>query len=94
MSKKYSRKGPWRFIIIATLAAVAFLFVKKNNLIRWMEAGITLSRQERTISEYEKENAEMKKQVELMSSDRDTLEKFARENFGYCEAGEDVYLVK
>lgn len=94
MTKKNSRKSTFRFILIAILAAVAFLLVKKNNVIRWIDAGITLRRQERTITEYERENEEMKKQVELMSSDRDTLEKFARENFGYCESGEDVYLVK
>ena len=43
---------------------------------------------------YHLENERMEKRLQLLKNDKDTLEKFAREQFGFAAPGEDVYLVE
>lgn len=81
-----------RYAIVATAIMVIFLFVKKDNVVRWIQAGFTLRKQERQIELYRQQNEELDKTINMMSNDRDTLEKFARENFHFAEPGEDVYI--
>ena len=37
---------------------------------------------------------EMNQNIEELENNRDTLEKFAREQFGFSVPGEDVYIVE
>ena len=43
---------------------------------------------------YQKEIEQMRRQVRMLESNRDSLEKFAREQFYFAAPGEDVYIVK
>lgn len=81
-----------RYAIVATAIMVLFLFVKKDNVIRWIQAGITLDRQQKKIEQLEQQNATLEQTITEMSTDRDTLEKYARETFGFAAPGEDVYI--
>ena len=81
-----------RFAIVATFVFVLFLLVKKDNVIRWIQAGVTLDRQERQIEAYKEDNARLDKQIQLMSNNRDSLETYAREHFGFAAPGDDVYM--
>jgi len=83
-----------RYAIVATALFALFLFVKKDSVIRWVQAGFTLRRQERQMEVYKQQNAELDKTLEMMTNDRDTLEKYARETFGFAEAGDDVYITE
>jgi cell division protein FtsB len=46
------------------------------------------------IQQYEEQNAEMDRRINMIRTDRDTLEKFAREQFNFAVPGEDVYIVE
>lgn len=81
-----------RFAIVITAIFLLFLFVKKDNVVRWIQAGFTLNRQERRIEELKQDNERLDEQIRLLSTSRDTLEKFAREEFGFAEPGDDVYI--
>ncbi|MBQ9462707.1 MAG: septum formation initiator family protein [Bacteroidales bacterium] len=81
-----------RFAIVITTIFLLFLFVKKDNVVRWIQAGFTLNRQERRIEELKQDNERLDEQIRLLSTSRDTLEKFAREEFGFAEPGDDVYI--
>ncbi|MBQ4287126.1 MAG: septum formation initiator family protein, partial [Bacteroidales bacterium] len=35
----------------------------------------------------------MDAKVKMLSNDRDSLERYARENFNFAEPGDDVYIV-
>ena len=52
------------------------------------------SRQEKVIDRLETENAELDRRIDMMKTDRDTLEKFAREQYNFAAPGEDVYVVE
>ena len=55
---------------------------------------MTLHRQRRQIEYYQKSNAQLEEQLQNLSTDRDTLEKFARENFHFAAPDEDVYIIE
>ena len=46
------------------------------------------------IEMYRQENAELDRRINMMKTDRDTLEKFAREQFFFAAPGEDVYILE
>ncbi|MCH5172726.1 MAG: septum formation initiator family protein [Bacteroidales bacterium] len=81
-----------RFAIIATAVFVLFLFVKKDNLVRWIQAGFTIGRQEKRIEALKEDNDRLDAQMHMLSTSRDSLESFAREQFGFAEHGDDVYI--
>lgn len=82
----------WRFAAVATAVAVVFLFLRRDNVVRWIQAGFTLRKQEQQIKRLEEDNIRLEREIDLLSADRDSLEKFARENFGFAEPGDDVYM--
>jgi len=82
-----------RYAIVATALFLLFLFLKKDSIISWVQAGVTLRRQERQIEQYQKENEELERRIQMMTGDRDTLERYAREQFYFAEPGDDVYII-
>ena len=82
-----------RVSIIAVGLAVIFLFVKKDNVIRWIQGGFTIARQNKEITANDKKIRELDEKIEALTSNRDSLEKFARENWNFAERGDDIYLI-
>jgi len=66
--------------------------LSKDSLVRWAKAGIEIRQQEKQIEMYQTEIDKMDAQIKMLSNDRDTLESFARENFGFAKPGDDVYV--
>ena len=83
-----------RYAIIATVVFLLFMFLKKDNLINWVQAGLSLRRQERQIEQYQRENEELDRRIRVMTGDRDSLERYAREQFYFAEPGDDVYITE
>lgn len=83
-----------RYVVVATAVCALFLFVKKDNVIRWVQAGFTIRKQERQIELYNSQNAALDRRIDMMSTDKDTLETFAREEFNFAEPGDDVYIIE
>ncbi len=84
-----------RFAVVATaLFLVLAGFVLPNSLYRWARSKAELHRQNRQIEMYRKEIGEMDKKLNKLSHDKDTLEQFAREQYGFAAPGDDVYLLK
>lgn len=81
-----------RFAIVITALFVLFLFIKKDNVVRWIQAGFTLGQQERRIEQLKEDNERLDDEIRMLSTSRDSLEKFAREEFGFAEPGDDVYM--
>lgn len=83
-----------RYAIVATTLFVVLVgFVNQNNIVRWVKAGFEIRSQERQIERYSTEIKEMDSQIHGLTSNRDSLECFARESFGFAEPGDDVYVV-
>jgi len=86
------------FFKFVTLCTVVFLFLwivgPGNTVVHWVRSKVELGRQKKQMELYQKEIDEMRRQVNMIRSDRDTLEKFAREQFYFAAPGEDVYIVE
>ena len=92
-------KGPHKtFAYFATISTAVFLLLwlvgSGNTFIHWAKAGIEIRRQEKIIREYEVQNAEMDRRINMIKTDKDTLEKFAREQFNFAVPGEDVFVIE
>lgn len=91
---RHEQRSFVRYALVVTCLMLAFLLFKKDNIFRWIEAAFTVRRQENTIEELQKRTERLDAQIRTLSANRDTLERFARENLGFAEPGDDVYLVK
>ena len=81
-----------RYAIVATALFVLFMFVKKDNVLTWINAGFTLRSQQKQIRALEVKNAGLDRQLEDLLIKRDSLERFARETYYFAAPGEDVYI--
>ena len=93
--KNAEKRSFIRYSILATgLFFILVGFVNQNNIVRWVKAGAEIKRQDRLIEKYNQEIKEMDAQIHGLISDKDSLERYARENFGFAEPGDDVYVVE
>ena len=83
-----------RVAIIAVGLAVIFLFVKKDNIVRWVQGGFTIARQNKEIKANEAKIKALDAKIDALTGNRDSLEKFARETWNFAEHGDDVYLIQ
>ena len=84
-----------RYAIVATAIFLIMVgFINQNNIVRWVRAGAEIKRQDKLMEKYNKEILEMDSQIHGLTSDKDSLERYARENFGFAEPGDDVYVVE
>lgn len=88
-------RGFFLFIVVSTFVALMIMaFGPGNNLVHWVQARIEISRQEKQIRQYREEIEQMDKRIRMLNSNRDTLERFAREQLHFAEPGDDVYIVE
>ena len=84
-----------RYSIVATAVFIILVgFVNQNNIVRWIRAGAEIKRQDRQIEKYNREIGEMDAQIHGLTHSKDSLEQYARENFGFAEPGDDVYVIE
>lgn len=68
-------------------------FFDSNNLIDWSKVMINISEQESQKSYYKQEIKSIEEKLNELTSNRDSLEKFAREQYLFKEDSEDVFIV-
>ena len=88
------RKFAWFVVISTSIFIILWTVGPGNTFVHWVRAGLEINRQEKIIEGYQKENAELDRRIDMMKHDRDTLEKFAREQYDFAISGEDVYVVE
>jgi len=83
-----------KYFIAGTVFAVWIIFFDQSNLIDWSVALKELSRQRTQKRYYELEIARTREQLRELKANRDSLEKFAREQYYYLEDGEEIFIVE
>lgn len=83
-----------RYALIATGVFIAFLFIKRDNIITWVGSAFTLRKQEQRIEQLQQSNSHLESQIQDLRTKRDSLERFAREEYYFAAPGEDVYIVE
>ena len=88
------RKFAW-FVVVSTAVFMAsWLVGPGTTVIHWIQAKREIAAQERQMEKYRSEIEDMDRNIEDLKTNRDSLEKFAREQFGFAVPGEDVYIVE
>lgn len=87
-------KFTWFVVVTSAVFLYAWLLGDGNTIIHWIDAAVEARRQESQMEYYRQENARMDERLEMLRTDRDTLEKFAREQFHFAVPGEDVYVIE
>lgn len=88
------RKFAWFLAVVLTVFIGSWLFGRGNTIIHWIEAKIEIRRQNAQIEEYRRQIEEMDGSIDQRETDIDTLEKFAREQYGFSAPDEDVYIIE
>ena len=91
--------GPHRnfacFVVgLTSILLLSWIVGPGHTFFHWIRAALEVDRQEEIIRNYEEENAELDRRINMMKHDKDTLEKFAREQYNFAVPGEDVYIVE
>lgn len=91
---KDAEKGSFiRYAIVITAFFILFVgFLSPNSVVRWVRTGFQIRAQEKQIESYETEIREMNDQIHGLTTSKDSLERYARENFHFVEPGDDVYV--
>lgn len=81
-------------IVVTTIVALWLLFFAHNSVLNWVRAQVEVKNQEKEIARLRTEIEAMDGEIRQLSTDRDSLEKFARETYHFAAPGEDVYIVE
>lgn len=89
--------GPHRhlawFITITSVVFILLWIVGPGNTFgHWIGAKRKDKEQQEEILRLKNANAELDRQIEMMSNNKDSLEKFAREQYYFAEPEEDVFI--
>ena len=93
-NNKDIRRSFWRYAAVLTAQALLFLFLKRDNIIRWIQSGFEIRDQRRQIEQLEQENRRLEDSIRVLTTERDSLEKFARERYHFAEKGDEVFIVE
>jgi hypothetical protein len=66
----------------------------KSNLIDWIESRMEFRRMRSEKTYYEKQLKITSDALQQLRSNNDSLEKFAREHYGFHNLNEEVYIVE
>ncbi len=83
-----------RYFLVTLFFIVWILFIDTNNLIRWYTTAKDVVIQERQKENYKNAIHDTEERLKELQSNRDSLEKFAREQYFFHEADEEVFIVK
>lgn len=79
---------------LATLVFVGLLFfLSDNGLLLLIKKKLDLREQRKTIEWYDQEIAKLDRRLEELTQEKDSIERYARENYLFQESDEVVYLV-
>ena len=83
-----------KYFIVGAIFVIWICFFDTNNVGQMLRSRVTLRSQQRQIEFYKKEISKMDRKLDQLQSRRDSLEKFAREEYYYHQVGDDVYVLE
>ena len=88
------RKFAWFVVVTTTLFLGSWLIGPGNTIIKWIKAKNEITYQEKQMEIFHQQIEDMDESIEDLKTNRDSLEKFARERFYFAAPGEDVYIIE
>ncbi len=82
-----------KYLLVTLFFVLWILFFDTNNLLRWYSDLKDVAAQQRQKTYYKEAIQKTDEQLKELRSNRDSLEKFAREQYHFHEADEDVFII-
>lgn len=83
-----------KYIIVFFVFIIIIFFIDKNNVIKWIINERNIYQQEKLIRQYQREIRDIDKRLQELTSNLDSLERFARENYYFQKGDEEVFIIK
>lgn len=82
----------WKYALVVTvLIVLVLLVIPAGSIPSWIKSGFEIRSQERQMESCREEIDALTGRIRDLSTNKDSLEKFAREQFGFTLPGEEVY---
>ena len=89
------RQGYSKIQLIAIIGLVVFIFfVSDSNIFALLGYESQINELNKQIEYYRKKTEVDKEQLKLLQSDKENIEKFARENFLMKKENEDIFIIE
>lgn len=82
-----------KYLLVTVFFLVWILFFDANNLLQWYSDMKDVAAQEKQKAYYKEAIQKTDEQLKELRSNRDSLEKFAREQYYFHEPDEEVFIV-
>jgi cell division protein FtsB len=83
-----------KYFIVTLAFLLIVLFIDNNNAIKWIGNKYKIHQQERLIKQYHRDIQSTDAKIKELTSDRDSLERYAREHYYFQKEGEEVFIVE
>ncbi|MCI1778663.1 MAG: septum formation initiator family protein [Bacteroidales bacterium] len=83
-----------KYVLVTIMFLVVIIFLDNNSIINYISNLRTVARQSEQIRYYEKSIKQADEQLKELQSNRDSLERFAREQYLFHRDDEDVYIIR
>lgn len=80
-------------VIVTGLAVLLLLILPGNNLFTWMKAGRETARMRKSVNELVRKTDSLQTRIDDLRNNPDSLEKFARETYGFTAPGDEVFVI-
>ncbi len=81
-----------KYLIVAVVAIVWILFLDSNSIYNWLRDRRLVKSQELQKEYFRLGIKNLDEKLQELSSNKDSLEKFAREEYLFHEPDEDIYI--
>ena len=82
-----------KYVLATTFFLVWVLFIDTNNIFVWMNDLKTVAQQEKQKEYYREAIRQTDEKLNQLTSNKDSLEKFAREQYLFQEKDEEVFVI-
>jgi cell division protein FtsB len=82
-----------KYVVVSVFFLVWVLFIDTNNIFVWINDLSTVKQQERQKVHYKEAIQQTDEKLKELTSNKDSLEKFAREQYLFHQKDEEVFII-
>ncbi len=83
-----------KYLLVTSVFVLWIVFFDTNNLIRWYSDMKDVAAQEQQKKYYKEAIRQTDEKLKELKSNKDSLEKFAREQYFFHEPDEDLFIIE
>ena len=81
-------------IVVTAVVALWLLFFAHNSVLSWIKAGVEEKNQQKEMARLKSEIDAMDARIDALTTNKDSVEAFARERYHFAAPGDDVYIAE